>query len=682
MTRARTLTAMGLVALAALALPAVPAGARVLRPVSSFKMPAGLYPSHIAVDQTTGAVYVTGGGGIVEKFSASGVKEESFMPPTLGAVTGVAVDNASGDVYIAEGSYSEPGRVVKLDSSGGEVSGFPPIVAGSIPAGDPGSEGFIPRAVAVDPSNGDVVVAAEDNEIDIFSSSGVFESQFEMVSVGARPEGVAVGSGGDIDTVEYGEGLLEWSPADKYETPTRIGSGEEVYAVATDLSTGDLFVNAIEGPRIIEEYEASGAHARLLQFGSGLLEYSGGVAVNEKTDTVYATSPEREAIEIFGAPVNLPEVITGTPASGVTSTTAEVSGTIDPEGVPVTGCRFEYGLSTEYGVSVPCSPAPPLTGGTAITVTASLEVHPDETYHYRLVAVNANGSEYGEDETFQTEALEPTLQSESVSAVTQSTARLDASISPNDQETTYYFEYGTTTAYGTVLPAPGASIGSGYEDVHVDQGLSGLQPGTTYHYRVIASNPSSPAGGTVGPDQTFTTPPVLLPVVSTGQAVEVGQSTATLTGMIDTRGYQTDYEFDFGTDTGYGDRIFGAAGSEAGVDPFSVSLQGLQPGTTYHYRIAATNTFGTVYGVDVTFTTGTYPAAVLSRPVALPLLPAILLELEANGSSGAKATSVKAAAHAARRSGSRKSRRRRPGQGRKDARRADRVQRRDRGRGR
>jgi hypothetical protein len=383
-------------------------------------------------------------------------------------------------------------------------------------------------------------------------------------------------------------------------------------------------IDGISGiPRPIVEYEevpgVPPTWMPALRFGVGLINFSEGVAVDEAANTVYATSPERGAMEVFGPPENLPETITGTPATGVTSTAADVSGTVNPEGVTVTGCRFEYGLSTEYGASVPCSPAPPLTGSAAIPVSATLEAHPDETYHYRLVAVNAAGTEYGEDETFQTEALAPTL-SEYVSAVTQTTGTLDASIDPNDQETTYRFEYGTTAAYGTVLPASEASIGSGYEDVHVGQELSGLQPGTTYHYRVVATNGSSPVGGSVGPDQTFTTPPLEPPVVSTGQAVGVAQNSATLTATIDTQGYQTDYEFDFGTETGYGIRIFGNAGVEPGAHAYSVTLQGLAPGTTYHYRVAATNTFGTTYGVDVTFTTASFPASVLAAPATAPLI--------------------------------------------------------------
>jgi NHL repeat len=669
MTRAQTLTRAGLATLVVCALTAAPAGAHVVRSVSSFTPTGVEEPAGVAVEQATGDVYVAGeGSGNVEKFSATGTLVASFVSPELEGPVDVAVDNScyqhkpepltgaacssfdpsNGDVYVTEHSAR---TVLKLGPSGEEVAGFTPITSSSIPPGKVGNESFRPVGVAVDPSNGNVIVEdGRNSEVDIFSSSGAFISQFSVENV----NGIAVGSSSEIFTATRGEGAREWSPTDGYSTPTQIGPpGGLDQGIAADLSSGDILVNEIGEPHNIEEYEASGTHALLEQFGSGLTESLAGVAVDEASDTVYATATVADLVAVFGAPKALAEVVTGSPATGVTATAAEVSGMVNPWGVPVTGCRFEYGLSTSYGDTAPCEQGPG-SGTGAVPVTASLAVHPDETYHYRLAAVNAIGAAYGADETFQTEAPQPTLQSESVSAVTQTTATLNATINPNDQETPYHFEYGTTTAYGTVLPVPSASAGSGYGPVNVGQELSGLQPATTYHFRVVASNGSSPAGGTVGPDQTFTTPPPLAPVVGSGQAVDVGQSTATLTGTVDTEGFQTQYEFDLGTDTGYGTRIFGNAGSEPGVQTFTVALQDLMPGRTYHYRIAATNTFGTVYGVDVTFTTGTYPSATLAEPVTPALVPAILLAPEVGTSKGAgraASVKVKAVVRAARRRG-------------------------------
>jgi hypothetical protein len=137
------------------------------------------------------------------------------------------------------------------------------------------------------------------------------------------------------------------------------------------------------------------------------------------------------------------------------------------------------------------------------------------------------------------------------------------------------------------------------------------------------------------------------PVVNTGQASGVAQGSATLTGTVATQGFETLYEFDLGVDTSYGTRIFGDAGVELGTQTFMFALQGLAPGATYHYRIAATNIFGTSYGTDQTFTTASYPTATFAAPVTPPLVPAVLLVASEPGASTAKVASVGSAARAA-----------------------------------
>jgi hypothetical protein len=140
-----------------------------------------------------------------------------------------------------------------------------------------------------------------------------------------------------------------------------------------------------------------------------------------------------------------------------------------------------------------------------------------------------------------------------------------------------------------------------------------------------------------GPDRTFTTPPPQPPTVSTETAQNIDQNTATLVGSLETQGFQTAFEFDIGADTSYGTRVFGDAGSVPGMQTFTATLQDLTPGTTYHYRILATNTFGTIYGVDRTFTTASYPSASL----AAPLTPAFVPGPSAVASTGAVSVKLK-----------------------------------------
>jgi hypothetical protein len=90
-------------------------------------------------------------------------------------------------------------------------------------------------------------------------------------------------------------------------------------------------------------------------------------------------------------------------------------------------------------------------------------------------------------------------------AVTPTTAMLNATINPNSSITTYHFQYGTTTAYGLLAPAADAVIGSDATIHAATQMISGLSPSTTYHYRVVATDGLGLVA--TGSDVTFTTPP-------------------------------------------------------------------------------------------------------------------------------------------------------------------------------
>jgi hypothetical protein len=105
----------------------------------------------------------------------------------------------------------------------------------------------------------------------------------------------------------------------------------------------------------------------------------------------------------------------------------------------------------------------------------------------------------------------PSVSTGSVSNVTFSSAILDGSVDPRGQETNYAFQYGPTRSYGSQTPLSPA--GNGTKTLRVSQSVSGLQPLTTYHYRIVAS---SQAGTTNGRDRTFTTPAIPLSLVITG----------------------------------------------------------------------------------------------------------------------------------------------------------------------
>ncbi len=199
----------------------------------------------------------------------------------------------------------------------------------------------------------------------------------------------------------------------------------------------------------------------------------------------------------------------------------------------------------------------------------------------------------------------------SATAVTTTTATLNGTVNPVGSATDYSFQYGTTTAYGQTTPAQ--SAGSGLVAANVASPVTGLTPGTTYHFRLVAT---PTAGGTAvdGSDQTFTTNGP--PVVRTGAATAVAPTAATLNGTVNPAGQATTYSFQYGPTTGYGQQTPTQSAAGTADVPVSATIAGLTPGTTYHYRLTATNASGPVPGADQTFVTvGTRAASTLAVTV-------------------------------------------------------------------
>jgi len=192
------------------------------------------------------------------------------------------------------------------------------------------------------------------------------------------------------------------------------------------------------------------------------------------------------------------------------------------------------------------------------------------------------------------------------SNITNTGATLHGTVNPDGNPTTYHFEYGLTTAYGSNTTVTGA--GSGLDAVPVSAAITGLTPGTVYHFRLSATNGN---GTVVGADATFTTfgapptpTPTPTPIAITGAATGIGDTTATVNGTVNPAGNATTYQFQYGLTAAYGNTTTStSAGSGFVAVPVSAALSGLTAGTLYHFRVTATNAGGTANGADATFTT-------------------------------------------------------------------------------
>lgn len=294
----------------------------------------------------------------------------------------------------------------------------------------------------------------------------------------------------------------------------------------------------------------------------------------------------------------LPAVTTNA-ASGIGAYSAVLNGTINANGTSTTS-TFEYGLTTAYGREVTASQSP-VTGSLPTAVSAAIDLLiPNSTYHFRAIGENSAGRVNGADLTFTTSGLQPVAITGAATGVTNTGATLHGVVQANNAATTVTFQYGLTTAYGTTVTATESPV-NGVMSVPVSRAIGGLTDAITYHYRVVAQNSS---GTTYGDDQTFLTG-APAPAATTEAATGIGINGAILNGTVNANGTDTIVEFQLGLTTAYGLTYTAAPSPVSGSTntPVSYTVTGLLPGTTFHYRVAATNGTGTTYGADATFVT-------------------------------------------------------------------------------
>ncbi len=484
----------------------------------------------VAVEQSSGDVYVYDAPvGELLKFDASG-NPVNFSSTGTNAIEGlagteegegeIAVDNsggvAKGDIYVANGS-----SVHVYTSSGKSL--------GELAAG-PGEPWGRPCGVAVD-SSGNVYVGLNPQHVNKYAPSANPVASSDYVSSLWGLSGVcnvAVDSVGSVYTDSFPEGpmfkyeALQFSPIEIAASGTEIPGGGRV--VSVDPATGDLYVaRSSEIAQFGPGSEPLGAFTGAPEDAIGNTH---GLAVNGSSGEVYVSDNNQGRLDVFGPAVVLAEASTGAP-TGVGTTGATLNGTVNPGGVEVTACTFDYGSQ-----SVPCS-ALPGSGSGPVPVHANIVgLEPHKVYSYLLVVTNANGTVRTAEGQFITLSA-PVIQ-EFASDVNRSTAKINALINPAGADTVYRFEYGPDTSYGTSFPVPDEDIGSRDEEVPVGDMLTGLQPGSTYHYRVVATNAS---GTTEGEDRTFKTYAATVPTPvdsCPNAAYRVGLAT----GLSDCRAYE------------------------------------------------------------------------------------------------------------------------------------------------
>jgi hypothetical protein len=506
---------------------------------------------------------------------AEGSGPGEFKTPTL-----IAVDNSTGaskeDVYVVD-----PGSktIDKFSATGKYESQLTGTTCKNTAISPPGCTGstFLPfgelQGVAVGPS-GNLYVQEMTTESSseqfptfyIFSDTGVVKEELALRVGGGfgdeKSPGFAVDSAGNIYTyysgprppyVEEIEPAGEGGLLDDIPVPAT--------GLALDPATDDGLL--VDVGSAVDLYGPTKAIQQTIPSEGESISESQGVAVNggSATGAIYATETVADKVAIFteGPRSEAPKTDA---ASGELGTTAVLHGELNPGGAKGQ-LKYHFLYSTEgkctgqAGVGIT-----PVPGGTvpeadeALVQAEATNLEPLRKYTFCVVAENRFGQTFaGNEESFETKAVPPTVLGESVSNVKLTEATLEGVVNPNNEVTECHFQYNSLKTFSEgveneIACTPELLEGFGGQGVSSTKlngigepvtSVTRLTPGTKYHYRIVAKN----AAGEETKESEFTTaiPPA---TPREEKAAAITPTTATLHGVLnpnEERSEPGSYEF-------------------------------------------------------------------------------------------------------------------------------------------
>jgi DNA-binding beta-propeller fold protein YncE len=536
-------------------------------------------PQGVAVNQATGHVYVTDGGRLrVQEFTASGAFVRAWGRDVI--LAGRPNDISATAFEVCDTTAAAPN--VAADCKTG--------VAGSTGgAFAPTFDGYLAVAPAGAPNAGNVLVADPGNRrVQEFTAGGGFVrafgadvdapaggTAFEVCTVEANcqagpagdgvpvgqfatnfPKRLAVDGTGAVYTVEAGGitrrmqrfspgGPLGLMPEQFADTIVGTSGGNltEVVDVTVNPANDHVYVARLVGTpgstngrltcpdgslsvdvevRVLE-LSAAGA---LLDTHLSCAGFSGTGAAGIRGLALRPGSGPADSDRLY-ASSNYPGPAGGTthrvyvldddgitaalsaiePAADVTDSTASLSGSVNPNSVDnsfaPTRWRLEYSPNGVDWSTAASGSLPAGTSAVQVSGTAA-DLLPNTLYRTRVVTAKpfANPEVSSAELTFLTDAVKPGVTAVHADSVSDTSARLTGQVIPHSTPTRYRFEWGRT-GFGNVVPIPDGLVGAGPTAVFVAEQLSGLEPGTTYQFRLVAT--SDTEGATTSDVKTFTT---------------------------------------------------------------------------------------------------------------------------------------------------------------------------------
>jgi len=286
-----------------------------------------------------------------------------------------------------------------------------------------------------------------------------------------------------------------------------------------------------------------------------------------------------------------------TQATNVTGTTATLNVAVDNFRLPLTNLTFLYGTDpaqfSNWTNGVPSYITDTLQHNVSVNINA---LTPNTFYYYKITGITAVGQQSSNIVSFYTGEFSLDFQALPATTVGETFATLNGSAQgfiPAHLPATINFEYGTTTAFGTLLPANPATV-TDTLPLNFSAFVSDLLPGTTYYYRL---NAQTQAGITYTNLQSFTTP-FAGDYFSTLPATEVTPTSAQLNGKISHFSFPVTLVFQYGLTQNFGTQVTAnpASINDTLYHALSADITNLIPDTVYFFRIKAT------YGSQIFYT--------------------------------------------------------------------------------
>lgn len=333
-------------------------------------------------------------------------------------------------------------------------------------------------------------------------------------------------------------------------------------------------------------------------FTSSISGLTAGVGYHVRAYATNSTSTGYGEDVPFTAGANLATLTTAS-VSAITTSSATCGGTISSDG----------GSSvTAHGVCWNTSPSPTISNfkssdgpGSGIFTSTLPSLSPNVHYYVKAYATNSAGTSYGQEVEFTTLTDLPSLTTTPVSAGSPSCMSGIGGgniTSDGGAAITVRGVCWSSTNSSPTISNDKSNDGTGSGPF--SSTLPNLVPNTLYYVRAYATNS---AGTKYGNGVQYTTTGQA--TVTTGSPSGIAQTTTTVSGNVNAHGTSAVVTFDYGTTTGYGTYKTATQSPVSGSSdtPVSYPLTGLTANTTYHFRVKAENTCGTITGFDNTFKT-------------------------------------------------------------------------------